>query len=63
MVVRNSGFITLTFDSLYVANNKAYILVKTNEPNIKKEYMQYVFVLAEVKKRDIANVTELITLD
>ena len=63
MITRGSGSIKLTVNNLYISGNKAYVVIKTDEPFIGTDDMQYVFFGFEVKKNDIAGVNEVITLD
>ena len=64
VIVRGSGSIKLSFDSVYTSGDKAYAVVKTIEPGgFGTADMQYKSFSISVKKSDVANVKELITLD
>ena len=62
-IVRGSGSIKLTLDNLYIADNKVYIVVRTDEPGEGTGDMQYVTFAFIVKKSDVIDVTEVITLE
>ena len=62
-IVRGSGSIKLTLDNLYITDNKVYIVIRTDEPIEGTCDMQYVTFTLAVKKNDVINVTEVITLD
>ena len=64
VIVRGSGSIQLSFDSVYTSGDKAYAVVKTIEPGgFGTADMQYKSFSISVKQSDVANVKELITLD
>ena len=62
-IVRGSGSIKLTLDNLYIADNKVYIVVRTDAPGEGTGVMQYVTFAFIVKKSDVIDVTEVITLE
>ena len=62
-IVRGSGSIKLTLDNLYIADNKVYIVIRTDEPIEGTCDMQCATFTFVVKKNDVINVTEVITLD
>ena len=64
VIVRGSGSIKLSVDSVYTSGDKAYVVVQTIEPGgFGTADMQYKSFSISVKKSDVANVKELITLD
>ena len=62
-IVRGSGSIRLTLNNIYVANNKLYIVIRTDEPEIGTADMQYVTFAFVLKKSDVIDVVEVITLE
>ena len=62
-IVRGSGSIKLTLDNLYITDNKVYIVIRTDEPIEGTCDMQFATFTFVVKKNDVINVTEVITLD
>lgn len=63
MVVRGSGSIQLTVNNLYVSENKVYVVIRTDEPNLGTCDMQYAFFAFAVDKDDVVNVNEVVTLE
>ena len=63
MITRGSGSIKLTVNNLYISGNKVYVVIRTDEPSMGTDDMQYAFFGFEVTKSDVADVNEVITLD
>ena len=63
LLVRGSGSIQLKVKHLLVNDTKAYVLIESTSPSIGTADMQYTFFVLKVKKSDVVNVTEIITLE
>jgi hypothetical protein len=63
VINRPSGSILLTVDGLYIDGNKAYVVVRTDEPSGGTGDMQYTTFTFTVKQSDVKNVDEVITLE
>ena len=63
VLVRGSGSISLTIDNVYLSDGKIYVVVKTNVPSIGDAAMQYKNFALIVKKSEVLNINEVITLE
>lgn len=63
VINRPSGSILLTVDGLYIDGNKAYVVVRTDEPGGGTGDFQCTTFTFTVKQSDVANVDEVITLE
>ena len=63
VLVRGSGSISLTIDNVYLSDGKIYVVVKTNVPSIGDAVMQYKNFALIVKKSEVLNINEVITLE
>ena len=63
LMVRGSGSIRLKIMGLYVDDSKVYVVVESTNPEIGTCDNQYTFFALQVKKSDVINVTEVITLE
>lgn len=63
MVARGSGSIRLTVDNLYISEDKVYVVIRTDEPNMGTCDMQYAFFAFVVDKDDVIGVNKVVTLD
>lgn len=62
-ITRGSGSIKLMVNNLYVSENKVYVVIRTDEPNMGTGVMQYAFFAFVVDKDDVVNVNEVVTLE
>ena len=62
-ITRSSGSHRLTIDGVYISNSKAYVVVRTDEAGMGTADMKYATFALQVKKGDVAGVTEVITLE
>lgn len=62
-ITRSSGSIKLTVNNLYLSGNKVYVVVRTDIPGVCTDDMQFAYFAFKVSKKDIANVSEVITLE
>ena len=63
MITRGSGSIKLTVNNLYVSDDTVYIVIRTDEPNMGTDDMQYAFFGFAVAKNDVVNVDKVVTLE
>ena len=63
IIVRGSGSIQLTVNNLYISGNKAYVVVRTDEPTMGTDDMQFRMFGFIVNQNDVVNVDEVITLE
>ena len=63
VIVRGSGSIKLTLDNVYISEDKVYVVVRTDIPGMGTGDMQYLHYNFHVRQSDVANVTELVTLE
>ena len=63
MITRGSGSIKLTVNNLYVSDNTVYIVIRTDEPTMGTDDMQYAFFGFAVAKNDVVNVDKVVTLE
>jgi hypothetical protein len=62
-IIRGSGSIELTVNNLYRSENKLYVVIKTDVPGVGTDDMQYTHFTLKVAKSEVANITEVITLE
>ena len=63
MITRGSSSIKLTVNNLYVSDDKVYVVIRTDDPKVCDDAMLHEFFGLAVKKSDVVNVNEVITLD
>lgn len=63
MITRGSGSIKLMVNNLYISENKVYVVIRTDEPTMGTDDMQYAFFAFVVDKDDVVNVNEVVTLE
>ena len=63
MIVRGSGSTKLNVDNIYLANDKVYVVVQTEEPNMGTCDVKYATFTVKVKQSDVINVDEVVTLE
>ena len=63
LITRGSGSIRLTLDNLYISDDKVYIVVRTDEPEMGTADIKEVTFSFVVKQSDVVNVNEVITLE
>lgn len=62
-IVRGSGSIDLTANNLYIADNRVYVVVRSDIPVMCAADMQYTSFTLIVPKNDIIHVNEVVTLE
>ena len=63
LITRGSGSIRLTLDNLYISDDKVYIVVRTDEPEMGTADIKEATFSFVVKQSDVVNVNEVITLE
>ena len=63
LITRGSGSIKLTLDNIYISNDKVYIVVRTDEPEMGTADIKEATFAFIVKQSDILNVNEVVTLE
>ena len=62
-IVRGSGSIDLTVNNLYIADNRVYVVVRSDIPVMCTADMQYTSFTLIVPKSDVIHVNEVVTLE
>ncbi len=63
VIVRGSVSINLTVDNLYISGDKIYVVVRTDVPSLGDAAMQYATFAFILRKGDVSDVNEVITLE
>lgn len=62
-IVRGSGSIDLTVNNLYIADNRVYVVVRSDIPVMCTADMQYTSFTLIIPKSDVIHVNEVVTLE
>lgn len=63
LITRGSGSIKLTLDNLYISDDKVYIVIRTDEPEMGTGDIQEATFSFAIKQSDVLSANEVITLE